>query len=119
MTNNARLESWLELADELVSFDHFMHEYNLVPTRTVEHRKIELDVGAATAERMRAIADNRWTWYGWKRDVMQGEVRAKLHTFHRWLAEGFFYGCENTETGQEMLRRIERIEHRFKQLATI
>lgn len=29
MTNNARLAPWLELADELVSFDRFMHEHTL------------------------------------------------------------------------------------------
>ncbi len=117
MRQNAELQPWVDLADDLVSFEQFMHEYNLVPMRIGEHRKAKfLDVGMATAIRMRTIAANRWTWYSWKKDGMQGEVRAKLHTYHRWLAEGFFYGCEDTEAGQEMLRRIESIERKFKQL---
>jgi len=117
MQNDSRLRPWLELADDLESFDYFMHKNNLAPIRIGDHRNVQfLDVGAAVAQRMRAIAANRWTWYGWKRDGMQGEVRAKMHTLHRWIAEGFFYGCEETEAYKEMLKRMENIEQKFKQL---
>jgi hypothetical protein len=118
MKNDPRLQPWLELADELERLDRFMLEHDLVPTRAGPGGETEyLDAGASVAKRMYAIAANQWTWFGWKRDGIQGEVRARLHTFHRWIGEGFFFGCEDTEAGREMLARIEYIERKFKQLS--
>lgn len=102
-----RLQPWLEIANELESLNRFAHEAGLLKS---------YDFGAEAAQRMRTISANRWTWYGWKRDGMQSEVRMELRTFHRWNAEGFFYGFENIEAGREVLERIARIEHYFKHL---
>ncbi|GAB2617437.1 hypothetical protein [Novilysobacter erysipheiresistens] len=118
MKNNPRLQPWLELADELDEFASFMHAADLAPRRATRDGPGEfLDVGAETANRMRAIAKKRWTWFSCQRDRMQGEVRAKLHTFHRWVSEGFFYGSEGTEAWREMMDRIDRIERRLDALS--
>jgi hypothetical protein len=117
MQSDQRLALWLALANELESFDHFMREQNLAPTRASSVGMAEvLDCGADVARRMRLIATNRWTWYGWKRDRLIGEASAKFHTFHRWIAEGFFFGCDETDAGREMMARFHNIEHQFQQL---
>lgn len=115
--SDPRLQPWLDLAAELDALDGFMRQHNLAPTRVGPNGEIAfLDAGAAVAKRMHAIAMNQWTWYGWKRDGMMGEVRTKLLTFHRWIAEGFFFSVDETEAGREMLTRIESVERKFKQL---
>lgn len=109
---------WLELATELEAFDRFMREHHLAPTRTSPTGVTEvLDTGADVARRIRLIARNRWTWYGWKRDALIGEAGTKLHTFHRWIAEGFFFGCDETDAGREMMVRLQHIEQHFEQLS--
>jgi hypothetical protein len=118
MKTELRLRSWLELADEFEALDSFMRQHSLVPMRARSNNEQEpLDAGTAVAQRMRSIASNRWTWYGWKRDAMQGEADTKLRTLHRWIAEGFFFGCDATEAGREMLERIKHIERKFNNLS--
>lgn len=112
-----RLQPWLDLGIELEELDRFMRMHNLAPTITSPNGKVSfLDSGGAVAQRIREIKMNQWTWFGWKRDRIEGEISGKLHTFQRWIAEGFFFGCDETEVGREMLERIEKIEHKFKQL---
>lgn len=72
MQNDRRLAPRLGLATELEAFDRFMREHNLAPTRIGSAGLPEiLDNGADVARRMRAIAMNRWTWYGWKRGALR------------------------------------------------
>jgi hypothetical protein len=105
------------LATKFESLDRFMRAQNLAPTRASSAGMPEvLDTWADVARRMRAIAMNRWTWYGWKRDQLIGEASAKFHTFHRWIAEGFFFGCDETDAGREMMARLQNLEHQFQQL---
>ena len=49
-------------------------------------------------------------------ESMVGEVRGKLCTFHRWMAKGFFFGCEEIEGAREMMFRLKAIEQHFEQL---
>lgn len=115
--DDQRSAPWLGLASEFDAFELFMREHQLAPTRANSADLPEaIDTGAHVAQRVRAIATNRWTWYDWKREAIVGEVRAKLHTFHRWIAEGFFFGCEETEAGREMIARLKDIEQHFEQL---
>lgn len=117
MQSDRRLAPWLALATDLESLDRFMREHSLAPVRASSAGMPEvLDSGADVARRMRAIAMNRWTWYGWKRDRLIGEANAKFRTFHRWIAEGFFFGCDETDAGREMMARFQNIEHKFQRL---
>lgn len=120
MRNDPRLQPWLDLADELDDLARFMHATGLTPRRVTKQGTVEfLDVGEAAAGRMRAVAAKRWTWFSCQRDRMQGEVRAELQTFYRWMSEGCFYNSEDTETGREMMTRLANIERKFKQLDTL
>lgn len=120
MKHDPRLLPWLELAGELEAFASFMHRTGLAPKRMTKQGTIEyIDVGEAAVARIHAIASNRWTWFSCQRDTIQGEVRLKLHTFHRLIAEGCFYNSENTDAGREMMERIKNIERKFMQLDTL
>ena len=119
MTNDERLIPWLELAEKLEEFDRFMHTAGIdhLPRRIEQGQIKFLDAGAIGARRMHAIAANRWTWFGWKRDQCEGIVEMELRTFHRWISEsGGDSLYQETEAGREMLARIASIERKFKQL---
>ena len=119
MTSQARLIPWLEIADELEEFDRFMHAAGIdhLPRRIEQGQIKFLDAGAIGARRMRAIAANRWTWFGWKRDQFEGIVEMELRTFHRWISEsGGESLYQETEAGREMLARIASIERKFKHM---
>lgn len=120
MTYDARLMPWLELADELKEFDDFMHTTGIdyLPRRTSDQGHVTfLDAGTVAAQRMRAIAANRWTWFGWKRDQFECIVEMRLRTFRRWISEcGGDNLYQETDVGREMLARIASIERKFKHL---
>lgn len=120
MTYDARLIPWLKLADELEKFDCFMHttgESYFPGGRS--SRGVEFDAGTTAAKRMRASAANRWTWFGWKRDQLEGIVEIELRTFRRWISESGGDGWyQETEAGREMLARIASIERKFKHLTS-
>lgn len=117
MKNDQRLAPWLSLASEFDAFDLFMREHQLALIRADSAGLPEaIDTGALVVRRIRTIAMNRWTWYGWKRKAIVGEVRAKLHTFNRCIAEGFFFGGEETKTGRDMMARLKVIKQHFERL---
>lgn len=118
MIYDTRLIPWLELADELDEFDCFMQTTGerYFPGGS-SSRGVAFDAGTTAAKRMRGIAANRWTWFGWKREQLEGIVEIELRTFHRWISEsGGDSWYQETDTGWEMLARIASIEHKFKRL---
>lgn len=113
MRSDSRLTQWLELADELEAFDHFMHSV----WKTRSDQRVDYDAGKGAAQRMRLIASSPWLWYGWKRGKLEGIVEAKLRTFRRWISEsGGDSWAGATEEGREMQRRMLSIERNLERL---
>jgi hypothetical protein len=74
---DARLKSWLELADELESFVEFMHRAQMVPQFSAPGGGLVfMDVGESALAKMRAAAVRPWRFDICRRWDMEGAFTA-------------------------------------------
>jgi len=111
---NARYAPWLEIADELESFDGLIHGKG-GPMSHVKDFAQRASSCTAVARWIRyKCATGRWYW--WDKSLLAGKVNWLLRILYSRIAEagGWF---EKAESGRELIARLPLFEERIKQLA--